>query len=164
MDNTDTKEYHNQKTERHKIVENNLNCLIIDNNDVLCKYVEKTIQRYCSPCTITIVEDSYKALKNILDEHKDFDIIFLDTTLPENQTENFIDCIRQAQNETPVILMALSELQIPYEKIVSIGADAIIYKPIRVSDLLNTIKNVLVIDMDNRGMTKSKFFKIPTNI
>jgi len=162
MNESDTNTYHNQKTERHKIVKDTLNVLIIDNNDVVCKYVEKTIHRYCSPCLFSIVDDAYKGLKLILDEKKQFDLILLDTTLSDNQTENFIDCIRQVENETPIILMALSELQLPYEKIVSIGADAIIYKPIRVSDLISVIKNILVIDMDSRGSAnKSKFFKIP---
>jgi DNA-binding response OmpR family regulator len=136
-----------------------INILIVEDNKTVYKFLEKVLKRNLSPVSITHVETSGDAFKAV--ENKRFNLIIVDLTL-DMPGDDVISSLRECNVDCPIILAAVSELRISYEQIISIGADAIVYKPIDISYLMDVITQVIKDDEFGERGTQSKFHKIPT--
>ena len=114
--------------------------LVVDDNP---KFLQDALPMY--GYDVTVAMDGLEALKILVDEDKDFDLILLDVMMPNMDGWDTLKAIRKNKKteHTPVIMItAVSEDQ----KVVSglkIGADDYIVKPFVLPNLLARIEAVL---------------------
>lgn len=142
-------------TEEIEIPPNSLTILVADDNPVIQQYLKSILRRHLCPCEIDFSENSSSVLQKV--NATSYNFILLDFFLRGMNGEELTKSIRNIGVHTPIIMLALSEVKIPFETMVANGVDGIIYKPIVVSELIEEIHNTLRdVDMYNRG-TPSKF-------
>lgn len=144
--------YKRQKTEEIVVSDNDeIRILIAEDNLTVQKFLTNILKRHLSPCKLSYTEKCFDCLSKI--ERKNYDLILMDTTLEIDVSDctNTIRCATQI----PMILLALSEMTIPFETLVSMGADGIVYKPIKVKHLLKEITEVISINLEDRGTTSA---------
>lgn len=147
--------YDRVKTEHLVVPDDNMQILVVEDNLVVADYLKSILRRNFTPCTTTIVNGIAGAIACL--QERQFDLILLDTTL-KLKGEESAQAIREETMETPIILMAVSEVKITYEYVIGCGADGIIYKPIEVESLINEVQRIIDIDLSKRG-TNSSFHR-----
>lgn len=125
--------------------------LIAEDNLTVQKFLTNILKRHLAPCKLSYTDKCIDCLSKI--DQNEYDLILMDTTL-EIDVSECASTIR-AVTQIPMILLALSEITIPFETLVSMGADGIVYKPIKVSSLLKEITEVISINLDDRGTTSA---------
>ena len=145
-------------TERMLISNEELRILVAEDNHTIINYLRSILRRHLAPVKIEIVENGHEALRKLTEQ--DYDIALIDYALPTIKGEEIAKTIRANKIETPILLLALSEVKIPVEVIIGMGVDGIVYKPIEQKELLEEIKQALDISLMDRGSI-SKFHRIP---
>lgn len=153
-----TEQYRKEVTKNYKRIstrqsiessKDDIRILIIEDNLTVQKYLHNILKRHLAPCTCIFIDKCYKSLELL--QVESYDLILMDTTLDQN-IEDCSSSIR-GTTEIPIILLALSEMTISYENMIGLGADGIVYKPIKLEELLKEIKGILEIDLTRRGAT-----------
>lgn len=131
-----------------------LDILVAEDNEIIIRYLKSLLRRHLSPCKLSFAQDGYEVLK--LTNETRFDLLLIDHSLTGMNGEELTTALRSTKNETPIILLALSEIKIPFESMVGLGVDGIVYKPIIIDELMQEIEAILRVNSTDRG-TASKF-------
>lgn len=137
--------------------EYSLSILVAEDNEVISRYLKSVLRRHLHPCELHFAADGYEVLKLANEIH--FDVLLVDNNLSGMNGEELATSLRSTKNETPIILLALSEVKIPFESMVGLGVDGIVYKPIMINELVEEIENILNVNPAERGTT-SKFHPV----
>ena len=87
--------------------------------------------------------DSVKALDIFKEDPDRFDLVITDMTMPKMTGEMLVGEVRNIRSEMPIILCTGYSDQIDGEKIVKMGIDAFIMKPLEMGDLANKLREIL---------------------
>jgi CheY-like chemotaxis protein len=144
--------YKRQSTQEIIVPDNDeIRILIAEDNLTVQKFLSNVLKRHLSPCKLSYTEKCIDCLPKF--DKNEYDLILMDTTL-EIDISECTSTIR-AVTQIPLILLALSEMTIPFETLVGMGADGIVYKPIKVSSILKEITEVISINLEDRGTTSA---------
>lgn len=134
-----------------------LKLLVAEDNPFIVRYLKTILRRNLMPCEADFVSKHVEVFKAL--ELSRYNLLLLDDSLPEMRGESIVEQIRINGNDTPIILLALSETKLTHEQIIGLGIEGIAYKPLVLEELITEIKRVLEISTDDRG-TQSKFYRV----
>ncbi len=76
-------------------------------------------------------------------EHKNYDLVVLDVMLPGRDGWTILSDLRQAQNQTPVLLLTARDSVADRVKGLELGADDYLIKPFAFTELLARIRTII---------------------
>jgi CheY-like chemotaxis protein len=111
--------------------------LIIDDNETNCFVLNKMLANW----KIKAIETySGKQALEILKNNNNFDIIFIDYNMPENNGFDVIELIKsKLKNGTKKIMISSNSTDLTTAKAKKYGFDLLLYKPLKQSELYNSI-------------------------
>jgi len=111
--------------------------LIIDDNETNCFVLNKMLSNW----NIKSFEAySGKQAQSILKSNNNFDIVFIDYNMPENNGFDVIKMIRnKLSNDTKIIMISSNSTDLTKAKTKKFGFDLLLYKPLKQSELYNSI-------------------------
>jgi len=86
-------------------------------------------------CTVTHVDNGLKAAVKV--EEEAFDVIFMDIHMPVMDGYSAIEMIRNNGNETPIVVMSASAIELDKGRSEQLGCDGYLVKPVDVKDILS---------------------------
>ena len=92
---------------------------------------------------VTTMTDSNEALKLFRDNLNRFDLVITDQTMPGLTGEHLIEEIKEIRPDIPTIICTGYSSKIDEKKAATLGANAFLMKPLRMPDLLQTVRRVL---------------------
>jgi two-component system cell cycle sensor histidine kinase/response regulator CckA len=92
---------------------------------------------------VTVVTSSMGALRQLIARPDDFDLIITDMTMPRMSGYQLAVEAKKIKPGIPVILCTGYSKKISHEKIAAIGINALLMKPVAVSEMAETIRKVL---------------------
>ena len=113
--------------------------LIVDDDARLLKMLRRTLV-YEGYDVIT-AEDGQEALKQVYDRHPD--LIVLDWMLPQLDGLNVLQALRQAENETPVLMLTARDAIEERVEGLEGGADEYLVKPFAPAELVARVRALL---------------------
>ncbi len=115
------------------------NVLIVDDEPGICKYLKQLLSR--KHYKVSTAVSGREAIKNI--DQTDFDLVFLDLSLPDMEGYQVLDHINEQSPETLVIIITGYASVESAIKVLRKGAYDYIEKPFKHEELLKTIENAL---------------------
>ncbi len=115
--------------------------LFVDDDPMLANLGEQmlTIKGY----TVSTMTNSIEALKLFRDNPDRFDLVITDQTMPELTGKQLIQEIKDIRSTIPAIICTGYSSKIDEEKAAKLGASAFLMKPLSMSQLLQTVRQVL---------------------
>jgi len=117
----------------------NLNILLVEDHFINQKIAKILLEEM--GCKVEIIDSGYQALEH-LQQHQDYDIIFMDIGLPDMSGFEVVAAIRQKQilrRNIPIIAMTAHILERDKQQCFAVGMDGIIAKPIAHEELVATL-------------------------
>lgn len=113
--------------------------LVVDDDKNTRRYLKTTLE--AQNYTVTTAENGLDALDKI--EHDYIDLIILDIMMPEMDGYTFTKELRDADNNTPILMVSAKQLPNDKHKGFLVGTDDYITKPIDEMEMLLRIKALL---------------------
>lgn len=92
---------------------------------------------------VTTVGDGREAMRMVVDEGHEFELIILDIMLPGMSGYDVCESIRAKGHETPVLILSARTLAEDRTRGFDVGADQYMTKPFDLDELLSRVKNLL---------------------
>jgi len=120
-----------------------LKLLVIDDKKIIGDLFDLTMGS--KGHDITWEQDQKAALDLVKSE--DFDIVFLDIIMPEEDGIEVLRGIKEIKSELPVVMMTGYAVQEKKHNAAVLGASALIKKPFELEDVKKVIKDVLGVEI-----------------
>ena len=117
-----------------------MRCLITDDSKLARRVLKKSLCKYIDETQISEAHDGLEALKILLKEK--FDIVFLDLTMPVMNGYDAIPKLRDIQPNVKIIVVSADVQEKAKERVISLGADRHIEKPIKDLDIKEIIETI----------------------
>lgn len=117
-----------------------MNVLLIDDEDPIREYVRTVLEKEGIACVAVGDTESARAR---LSEEDSFDVILLDVTMPRESGWDFLEYLRDAGDETPVIFLTGHGSTEERVRGLNLGADDYVAKPFEATELLARIDAVV---------------------
>jgi PAS domain S-box-containing protein len=132
-----------KESEKHmeKIMPGNEHILFVDDDKAIVE-VNEQLLNYLGYQT-TVVTTPEKALGVFKTNPHSFDLVISDWTMPEISGAELITKLKEINSQIPIIISTGYKDAFSDEDVANIGAEAIVKKPITISDLSQLIRSVL---------------------
>ncbi len=117
--------------------------LLVDDESVILEFEKITLESM--GYTVTVADNSFKALEIFQMRPNDFQLVITDMTMPEMNGEQLSIEIQRIQPGLPIILCTGYSELISRDKALAIGISSFLMKPISRNALLKTIREVLTL-------------------
>ena len=117
-----------------------LKVLFCEDDEIVRGTIEKLLKRFFDDITIAI--DGADGLEKF--KTKEFDLIFTDINMPNINGLEMLKVVRSDENieQMPIIMLTTDETK--KTEALELGANGFLMKPIRNSDLVETISSVII--------------------
>ncbi|KFA99276.1 response regulator, partial [Vibrio sp. ER1A] len=122
--------------------------LLAEDNEINQEIVHEILTRL--KIKVTIVENGKEAI-SALRSANNFDLVLMDCQMPEIDGYQATKIIREdpSIDRIPILALTANVLQSDSKKALDSGMDAVIHKPIVISELINTLSKWLGYDLDS---------------
>ncbi len=134
-------ENHKDETEKKEIPKGVEKILLVDDEYSILNVEKEKLQRLGYHVDAT--NRSEDALKKIILYPDSYDLIITDMTMPKLTGDNLVREVRKRNILIPIIICTGFSGKLTPEKAIAIGANALLSKPVFISDLAQTIRDVL---------------------
>ncbi|MBX2849629.1 MAG: response regulator [Acidiferrobacterales bacterium] len=117
-----------------------LSLLLVEDDDDIADLVMLLLEE--KGTSVVRVENGALAIE--MAERSTFDLILMDIHMPIMNGYDAIKKIRQAGNETPIIVMSASPLETEQEKVEQLGCNGYLVKPVDIDDIFRIANDVVV--------------------
>lgn len=112
--------------------------LLVDDDEVLRELLTMILQH--GGCNVSTAENGSVA-QQVLADNDPFDLIVLDLMMPVLDGMGFLDWLRgERASDVPVLVMSGMEQEGIADELRAMGASAVLFKPVKVPELLQTIQ------------------------
>ena len=115
--------------------------LLVDDEAPILRMEQQMLERL--GYKVNVIEDSRAALAELLEHSKRYDLLITDMTMPRLTGDNLIKEARKAIPNLPAIICTGFSEKLTPERASSIGANAVLTKPVIKSKLAITVRKVL---------------------
>ena len=115
--------------------------LVVDDEKLSRDVLSKILSRYLG-CEVFAASGGNEALSYL--KAKDFDLIIADLVMPGISGLKLIEAIRLEEPETPILVVTGNAADDEISLIKDIGIKRIIYKPFKISSLLEMVAGILI--------------------
>lgn len=117
--------------------------LVAEDNLINQKLLQHLLQR--NGCLVSLTNNGKEACQQFL-EHS-FDIVLMDLEMPvmtgEEAAQKIFDCCQKYQKQVPIIMITAHAIPETQERLMAIGVNGYLTKPIRAKELLGEIATAL---------------------
>jgi PAS domain S-box-containing protein len=127
--------------EREEIPKGIEKILLVDDELPILNIEKRSLKRLGYDVDAT--DSSDDALKKIISSPDKYDLIITDMTMPKLTGINLVKEVRGNNIMTPIIICTGFSGKLTLEKVIAFGANALLSKPVKLSELAQTIREVL---------------------
>jgi len=114
--------------------------MIVDDDIQILEYLKTVLTEY--GYIIDISSDSEEAYSKVISSHNHYDLILLDLILPKFDGEEFVEKLEKDIRDIKVVIMTSYPDDKKVEKLKLSGMNYFIFKPFKISNLINLLKNI----------------------
>jgi DNA-binding response OmpR family regulator len=115
--------------------------LVVDDDDGVREMVTTVLER--AGMRVVAADDGATALERFRERPAEFDIVLLDLTMPGVGGDEVLPQLREARPQLPVIIVSGWSTAAHDGRLAELGADEVVTKPFRPSELVATLRRVL---------------------
>ena len=90
---------------------------------------------------VEAASDGHRGIE--LFKHAEFDIVFTDLRMPEMSGWEVAEAVKKIREDTPVVMITGSTLQLEASELKKSGVDFVVTKPFRIDQVLGLVQKVL---------------------
>jgi CheY-like chemotaxis protein len=114
--------------------------LIVDDDTQILEYLKTVLSEF--GYIVDIFSDSNEAYKKIDEQNKKYDLVLLDLILPNFDGEDFVERLKKDKKDVKVLIMTSYPADEKVEKLKLSGINYFLFKPFKISNLINLLKNI----------------------
>jgi signal transduction histidine kinase len=115
--------------------------LFVDDDSAIGKLGRETLERL--GYSVTARSDGAEALDWFRSRANEFDLIITDMTMPKMRGDQLVEFVREIRPNLPVVACTGFSRHLSEERIREMRIDAVLYKPISLPELAQTVRRVL---------------------
>lgn len=115
--------------------------LVVDDERLSREVLSKILSRYLG-CEVYMASNSKEALSYL--QSKEFDLLMIDLAMPGITGLELIKIVRSSKPDTSILVVTGNANDNDISTIKSMGVNQIVYKPFKISSLLEMVAEVLI--------------------